>query len=222
MELKLLYCLQKLRGEDSEVDSKLCKELELLKTNVDYLHKNCRVEKDDMAKKLKAAENALIQQEPLPLDDLSQNELEELLAKQRRKTEICINQLMQKENELVEVKMQCDSMRHKHYTQLQNYLSKLAVMYTKQNLSSSKELARVDAVFFKDVQNSLNETIKKHRQLLHETEEMKNQHALELQILKQKELDFVSENNLLKGNIFVYIFFWLCKQFLCRETGKVY
>lgn len=192
-----------MREEDEEIDSNLSKELELINKNVDYLHKNCLLEKDDMVKKLKAAENTLIQLEPLPLDDLPHDELKVLLAKQRRKTEVCINQLMQKENELAEVKMQCDSMRQKHYTQLQNYLSKLAVMYTKQNLSCSKELARVDATLFKDVQNSLNETIKKHRQLLHETEEMKNQHAMELQLLKQNEADLVSENNQLKGNLFV-------------------
>lgn len=201
--------MQKLKEEDGEVDFKLSKELELIKRNVDNLHKNCLLEKDNIVKKLKAVENALIQQEPLPLDDLPQDELKELLAKQRRKTEVCINQLMQKENELAEVKMQSDSMRQKQYTQLQNYLSKLAVMYTKQNLSSSKELARVDSILFKDVQNSLNETVKKHRQLLHETEEMKNQHAMEVQVLKQNEVDLMSENNQLKGNLIFVLYFQL-------------
>lgn len=184
------------------MESKLENEFEYLKQHINLLHSNCNNEKSQLLENIKNIENNLFDLESETIDtDISPGELTKLVHIEKKKAKYSFRQITKLQEELVAIKLNNKMLQNGYLCEMEQLLNKITVLQSKLNFKEKQSLHFINTEVFKEVQNALNENLKKYRQLLASVEDQKNQRAVETEILAQKELDLIKENNELKGNL---------------------
>ncbi|XP_048522756.1 centrosomal protein of 290 kDa [Dendroctonus ponderosae] len=190
----LLYFME--TGE--EVDSQLESEFEMVKDNLNLLHVNCQREQEAVVKKLKILEQEL--DTPLiDIDLVSSMDLSAMIQTERKKSHHLFNQLIRLQDEHSRARSDLANLSKNHQLEL-DALLRLAV-FLQAKLCHEKVHHCTATENSKELQSSLNDYVKKYRQLLGEVEGQRDQHNLEKSILKHTEADLTKENRDLKDKL---------------------
>ncbi|KAL1494591.1 hypothetical protein ABEB36_010164 [Hypothenemus hampei] len=177
-------------SEKNDLENILENEFEHVKKHIDSLHINCTGHKIELENKLEHLEKIMIELKTPQTTNLDkfQSDLE------RRKYNYLFNENVKLQENLALLKSSLNSSLKKHSIEVAGLLKSIFFLRCKLNISKTQ--LDVDAV--KDTRNSLNEYIKKYRQLLDDIEEQQSRYETQLQLLKQCELDLRQENEELK------------------------
>lgn len=168
----------------------------MVKENLNLLHVNCKKQQDAMVEKLQILEQNL--DTPLiDMDCVSSMDLSAMVQTEWKKSKHLFNHLIKLQDEHSRARNDLGNLSKSHQLELDALLKHMVLLQAKLYRRNVHHCP--DMEHFKELQSSLNDYVKKHRQLLGEVEEQRDQHNMEISILKQCEVDVTKENREIKG-----------------------
>ncbi|XP_066247747.1 centrosomal protein of 290 kDa [Euwallacea similis] len=187
---------------DLNVASALENLFNYLKKHIDLLHLKCNTDKEEVLEKLRVAEKAVTEFESLVLDANATTEnLKQEITLERKKSNYLLKQNSNFQDDLAKVKVTFDAALKRHSVYAENLLRKIVHLNIQQNLKNNQDVTLMDSNTFRELQNSLNEYIRKYRQILTEIEIQQSRHDSEQEVFKLKESDLIKEINELKDKL---------------------
>ncbi|CAG9760704.1 unnamed protein product [Ceutorhynchus assimilis] len=190
--------------KESDAETKLEEEFGILKQHINLLHSNCDKEKNDLIKKLDEFEKNALEAQGYPETDLnnkSPEELRQVINTSRTKEKYLFKQMNNLQQELLTLKSNHSSLNKTGLMETEMLLKTNQFLRSKINLREKQIANLISPEAYKEVQNTLNENIKKYRTVMMEVERQKGEHDYEIEVLKRKEMDLNMENTELKDKL---------------------